>query len=37
MCKKINMAGWVMKEHGILDSKITVLEEDIEYIKHHDI
>ena len=37
MCKKINMTGWIMKEHGILDSKITVLEEDTEYIKHHDI
>ena len=37
MRKKINMIGWVMKEHGILDSKITVLEEDTEYIKYHDI
>ena len=26
--KKIDMTNWVMKEHGILDSKITLLNED---------
>lgn len=28
--KKIDMTNWVMKEHGVLDSKITVLNEDKE-------
>lgn len=34
MGKKIDMTGWVMKEHGILDSKLTVLYEDKEYVKN---
>ena len=29
--KKIDMTGWVMKDHGIPDSLITVIEEDKEY------
>ena len=32
MGKKIDMTGWVMKEHGVLDSRLTVIEEDKEYI-----
>lgn len=28
---KIDMTGWVMKEHNVLDSKLTVLHEDKEY------
>lgn len=31
MAKKIDMTGWVMKEHGVPDSLITILEEDKEY------
>ena len=26
--KKIDMTGWIMKEHGVPDSRITVLEQD---------
>ena len=28
MGKKIDMTGWIMKEHGVLDSKLTVLHEE---------
>ncbi len=31
------MTGWVMKEHGVLDSHITVIEEDLEYQKQHQL
>jgi len=27
--KFIDMTGWIMKEHGVPDSRITVLEKDI--------
>lgn len=37
MGKKIDMTGWVMKEHGILESKLTVLEEDKSYAKLKDL
>ena len=33
MGKKIDMTGWVMKEHGILESKLIVLEEEKNYAK----
>lgn len=33
MGKKIDMTGWVMKEHGVLESKLTVLEEEKNYAK----
>ena len=28
MGKKIDMTGWIMKEHGVLESKLTVLYEE---------
>lgn len=28
MAKKIDMTGWVMKEHGVPNSRLTVIEED---------
>ena len=28
MSNKIDMTGWIMKEHGISNSKLTVLSED---------
>ena len=28
---KIDMTGWVMKEHGVPESLLTVLKEDNEY------
>ena len=31
MAKKIDMTGWVMKEHNVPDSKLTVIEEDFDY------
>lgn len=31
------MTGWVMKEHGVLDSRLTVIEEDKNYKKEHNI
>jgi len=37
MGKKIDMTGWVMKEHGVPESHITVIEEDKEYKKIHHI
>lgn len=37
MGKKIDMTGWVMKEHGVPDSKLTVLYEDKEYTKNRKI
>lgn len=37
MGKKIDMTGWVMKEHGILDSRLTILEQDKEYKKRNNI
>lgn len=37
MGKKIDMTGWKMWEHGILDSKLTVLEEDINYKQSHNL
>lgn len=30
MSKFIGMTGWIMKEHGILDSKLTIIEQDYE-------
>ena len=30
MAKKIDMTGWVMREHGVPESKITVIERDYE-------
>lgn len=35
--KKIDMTGWVMKEHGVPTSRITVIEEDSEYKKTHNV
>jgi len=35
MAKKIDMTGWVMKEHGVPNSRIIVIEEDLEYTKMH--
>ena len=37
MAKKIDMTGWVMKEHGVPNSLITVLTEDTEYQKIHNL
>lgn len=37
MSNKIDMTGWYMPEHGVLDSLITVLEEDKEYCIIHNI
>lgn len=37
MAKKIDMTGWIMKEHGIPKSRLTVIEEDKEYKKEHNI
>ena len=37
MAKKIDMTGWVMKEHNVPDSKLTVIEEDFDYKKTHNI
>lgn len=33
--KKIDMTGWIMKEHGVPESRWTVIEEDIEYSLIH--
>lgn len=32
MPKKIDMTGWVMKEHGVPESRLTVIEEVEPYI-----
>ena len=37
MAKKIDMTGWIMKEHGIPESRLTVIEEDKTYKKIHNI
>lgn len=37
MGKKIDMTGWVMKEHGVPNSILTVLYEDKEYAKIHNL
>lgn len=37
MSKKIDMAGWYMPEHGVLDSLITVIEEDKKYNVIHNL
>lgn len=41
MGKKIDMTGWVMKEHGVPNSRLTVLYEDKEYklthLKAHNV
>lgn len=37
MGKKIDMTGWIMKEHGVPNSQLIVLEEDKEYKKIHNI
>lgn len=37
MAKKIDMTGWIMSEHGVPDSRITIIEEDINYKKEHNI
>ena len=34
---KINMTGWIMKEHGVPDSRLTVIEEDKLYKKEHNL
>ena len=31
MGKKIDMTGWIMKEHGVPNSRLTVIAEDKEY------
>lgn len=37
MGKKIDMTGWVMKEHGVPNSRVIVIEEDVNYKKEHNI
>lgn len=37
MAKKIDMTGWVMKEHGVPDSRLTIIEEDKNYKKEHNL
>lgn len=37
MGKKIDMTGWKMWEHGVPNSLLTVLKEDIDYKKEHNI
>ena len=37
MGKKIDMTGWIMKEHGVLDSKLTVLHEEKNYAKINNL
>ena len=34
---KINMTGWIMKEHGVPNSRLTVMEEDKLYKKEHNL
>lgn len=34
---KINMTGWIMKEHGVEESLLTVIEEDKNYKKEHNL
>lgn len=29
MSRKIDMTGWIMKEHGVPDSKLVIISEDI--------
>lgn len=29
MSRKIDMTGWVMKEHGAPDSKLVIISEDV--------
>lgn len=35
MRKLIDMTGWIMKEHGVPDSRLTVLERDISKGTHN--
>lgn len=37
MSKIIDMSGWVMKEHGVPDSRLTVLFKDDEYKQKHNL
>lgn len=37
MGKKIDMTGWKMKEHGVPESKLTVIKENINYSKEHNL
>jgi len=37
MAKKIDMTGWVMKEHGVPDSKWTVIKEVQNYAKNNGL
>lgn len=37
MAKKINMTGWVMKEHGVPRSRLTVESEDLTYYIDHPL
>lgn len=37
MSKKIDMTGWIMKEHGVPQSLLTVIRENTEYKKLHNI
>ena len=37
MAKKIDMTGWIMKEHGVPESRLTVIKEDLEYPKLNHI
>jgi len=37
MAQKIDMTGWIMKEHGVPNSRLTVIEEDYEYKKIHNL
>lgn len=37
MAKKIDMTGWYMPDHGVSNSRLTVIEEDKEYKKIHNL
>lgn len=37
MGKKIDMTGWIMKEHGVLESKLIVLYEEKNYAKINNL
>lgn len=35
--QKIDMTGWIMKEHGVENSRLTIIEEDKAYIDAHKL
>ena len=37
MGKTIDMTGWIMQDHGVVDSRITVLEKDEDYCLRNNI